>query len=292
MQKLFLFLFLIGFSLNTFAQQRLIPYRIGDKWGLADNERVLIVPAVYDTIKATSSLILWAKKDNKYAYISATGDLLSKAKHKKPNKKLAKKYLKKYRKLHGISNKKQPVTYRCGGIFANESAFEAIKIGTSYALMVSEFNFKKEKQALRDNFTSVNEIEALKVLHRKNPFYVSKIRFDSMLSISTPVSAKRKESKTAFILKNDLWGVIDMYGNMQSPFQFSEVQYIRKTISGPPFFVKKQDKWALVDKNGHFLTQNTYLKVEASPYAQFFKVWTTTDKWGYVNNKGEEFFSD
>jgi len=292
MRSLSILLILFTLTIKLTAQPRLIPYRVGDKWGLANNEKVLIVPVIYDTLELTKALILWAKKGKRYAYISSTGDILSKPKHKYPSYKLSKKYLKKYNKRHNISNKKRPAIYKCGGGILHHSYLLEMKIDTKYAITSSYYHFEKEHKSALENFIPGDQLEELPVIYQKPHVLFSKMRFDSVIGITTTLNANNKETKSAFVKKDSLWGVIDMYGVMYSDFRFSEIKFNRKIGNEPPILVKFNEKWAFVDEFGAFISQKTYLKAEPFRYSSFTKVWTTPELWGYINKKGVEFFED
>ena len=63
---------LIFFPLNTFSQnQVLVPFRVGDKFGLSDLKGQLIYPAEYDKITLRyndPAGVFYAKKENKTTF--------------------------------------------------------------------------------------------------------------------------------------------------------------------------------------------------------------------------------
>ena len=70
-------------TVNTYAQQTdfsLIPYRVGDKWGYANSERKIIIPAKYADASWFSEGLAAVKIGKKYGYINKTGKLVIPAK--------------------------------------------------------------------------------------------------------------------------------------------------------------------------------------------------------------------
>src|SRR5437660_10725510 len=71
----------LGVGCSNVAQQsppkpsilRLIPYRIGEKFGFCDSNKKLVIPAIYDDVQSFSESLAWVEMNGKRGYINQSG---------------------------------------------------------------------------------------------------------------------------------------------------------------------------------------------------------------------------
>lgn len=78
----------------------------------------------------------------------------------------------------------------------------------------------------------------------------------------------------------NLWGFIDLNGEMTIPCQYDEVKNFSEELAA----VKKNDKWGFIDKTGELFIDNGFDEVRN--FQEGFSAVKIGEKWGFVDGEG------
>lgn len=261
---LFCYFFLFT-TLYPYAQE-LIPYRQGDKWGYANPEGELVIKPRYDLVGEFWEEVTWVKKEKKFGYINLKGRKVTPIKFDEASyfgfgRARVRKGKKEY--CINLKGKKDKCIAGCGGAIGQMSYFHSYVEDGKIGLYV--FKVKQDENG-------------------KNRRYI-----DTLPAIWDKL--QENYGRFAAVKKDGEWGVIDEKGNLVTDYQYDFIA-VEGASYNPNFFfrVRKNGKYGFLNQEGKLVVEPKYEKANFF-YKGIAKVWLDKDFWGYIDEKGREFFS-
>lgn len=277
--------FFICFIQNIFilySQNILIPYRSCDKWGFVKvGTKTQVVTPQYDTVGIFIEGRAWVKKGNFYGYIDEKGNLIIDAEYE------------------FASDFIYPLDYEYQPKDSSRLYARVEKNGRMFTIN------RHGKEII-----PINQIICGNGIERKLPMFHSYkaqgkyglSRFDNSI-ISPPIFDEiiAPLQEGAFVLKNGKWGFIANENNLNVDFEWDKYQlfedeytFITDLFSNTCFAVCKDNKWALINRNGKLVTEYKYEGIKGQFQENYFiaKVKYLGGKGGFIDMYGNEYFED
>ena len=247
--------------------QNLIPFRIGDQWGYANENGEIIIKPKFAAAGEFRAKITWVKKNGKYGYIDKKGRkktryIFDKVKNFGSSG-TATVWENNEKYCINLKGKKTECRSGCAGVIGIAKVFQTYRNGDKIGIIKNEI--VKDKEG--------NRIE----------------KIDSL----PPIWEELKENQKGYaaVKKGSLWGIINKEGDVvvDCKYELVEVQPIAYKTN--KFFkIKEKGKYGFLNEEGKLVVEPKYQRVEFYTPNNIAKAWLDDEFWGYIDEAGKEFF--
>ena len=255
--KLFLSLFLVisgGIAENQLPTPSLVPFRLGNKWGYADQRQHLILPLQYDEAGPFADGLAWVRQGQLFGYINTSGNLV------------------------------MPLHYTQAGNFQRGRA--TVRLGSE------TFDIDASGQRLSTAPTPAPEVDVLSLGHITHQNGKLGYRF-TVGDAAVPAAydeIRELASGVLLVRQGQKWGAINGKGKLVLPLVYDTIQASSDNEFAFPI-IEQQGHFGYLGADGKLLVKPKYRA--ASPFQEgVARVVTEAGQSGYIDAEGEEYFKD
>lgn len=304
------------------AQNELIPYRTGDKWGYVDTGKRIILPANFEQTTPFCDNVAWVKfggvwrlinksgspvSTTAYSDVSGFKEGLSYAKYSKygfvdtkGNMKIPFKYKKVYEYSQGLAlvqddkdmwgfvdmSGKTVINFKYIDARPFSNNLAAVKINDIWGW----FFIDKSGRKVIDFTNKYQKVKSFNegwapVMNLFGMYGFIDTRNTGKIMFKY-IDANPFFQGLASVKQSDKWGFINMQDSIVIDFKYEEAGCFHENLVN----VKLNGKWGYVDKADS--TWINYKYEATNPFKKGYAKVKRHGKWGYINKKGAEFFKN
>ena len=247
--------------------QNLIPFRIGDKWGYANENGEIIIKPKFEAAGEFREKITWVKKNGKYGYIDKRGRKKTRFMFDKVKNfglgRTASVWKNNKRYCINLKGKKSNCRSGCVGVIGIAKVFQTYRIGENIGIV--KYEIVKNEEG--------NMVE----------------KIDSLPPIWNDL--KENQKGYAAVKKDSLWGIINKAGELVIDYKYELIEVLPIAYKRNKFFrIKENGKYGFLNVEGKLVVEPKYHKVEFYTQSKIAKAWVNDTFWGYIDEAGKEFF--
>ena len=258
----------------------LVPYRNGDKWGLANKRKKILVPCIYNSIDLASNKIFIVTEKGKYSIINELGGRITECEYEEISRFSEGFFVVKFKNHYGFIDSKGKPIINCEYDTA-ESFSEGFALVSKNNLyghidktgkLVVPCNYKYA-ESFSENISFVKtKLSGQYGFFNKANWEVHWLLFEDVLPFS--------ENRAAVSL-NDKWGFIDNSRTLIIPYEFDSVEAFASGLA----LVELYGEFGFINLQGDIVVPCEY--EAACSFREGMAPVSVNNKWGFIDTNGE-----